>query len=244
MFLLLVATGAQALPPFAQNIHGLVGATTRSNAMALDAAGNTYVAGSSNALGPAFGMTTLAKLGDGDAIVVKLDPGGNVVWAKNFGGPGATTDATGIGLDTMGNIYVSGSFDSANLTVPALTQIGDVDTFLIKLDTAGAVLWARNYGGAGACAAANALAVSPAGDSHVVGTFCGGPLTNPMLPHNGNFDTFVLKVDSDGNTTWSTSCCETGGANTLGWSVALGSAGAVFVAGDFDADMTSIRRCS
>ena len=41
----------------------------------------------------------------------------------------------------------AGTFESGNLTTPALTRIGDRDAFAFKLDPAGNLLWAKNFGG-------------------------------------------------------------------------------------------------
>ena len=67
---------------------------------------------------PAFGGGTCVSYNNGplnpfyypcdDAIVVKLDPQGNVVFATFLGGAGLDT-VTAIAVDASGNIYVAGN---------------------------------------------------------------------------------------------------------------------------------------
>ena len=108
----------------------LSGITTSGvvNAIAVDAAGNTYLAGSTE--NPAFPVTPgapQATFGGGtctalpynpllapttypcdDAFVLELDPHGNVVFGTYLGGSGFDA-ATGIVVDSAGNIYVAGT---------------------------------------------------------------------------------------------------------------------------------------
>ena len=61
----------------------------QANDIATDASGTSYVAGAiqTNSLHPTaqFGNVTLTGKGDYDWLLVKYDPAGNVVWAKNGG---------------------------------------------------------------------------------------------------------------------------------------------------------------
>lgn len=110
------------------------------NAIAVDAAGNTYLAGSTE--NPAFPVTPGAPqttIGGGtcgggswpwpgvpyppatfpcdDAFVVELDPHGNVLFGTYLGGQGFD-QATSIAVDAAGNVYVAGVTDSAQFSAP------------------------------------------------------------------------------------------------------------------------------
>ncbi|MEW6363264.1 MAG: hypothetical protein AB1714_01350 [Acidobacteriota bacterium] len=73
-----------------------------------------------------------------DALIVKYDPQGNLVWARTWGGPGGEA-ATGAAQDPEGNLYVTGYTTSFGA--------GDYDLFLLRYDPAGNVQWARTWGG-------------------------------------------------------------------------------------------------
>jgi Fe-S cluster biogenesis protein NfuA len=99
------------------------------NAPAIDSIDNSvYLGGyfySGNLTTPALSLT-----GGGDAFVFKLNSSGLVTQARGYGG--ASANASGFGLTVHNQVFhVGGSFDSADLTSPALTKIGFQDAFLI-----------------------------------------------------------------------------------------------------------------
>ncbi|WP_437601928.1 hypothetical protein WMF28_09975 [Sorangium sp. So ce590] len=74
----------------------------------VDGAGNVLVAGSFR--GEArIGRGLLVSAGEDDAFAVKLDPGGELVWARRFGGTGADR-GTGVAIDLDGAAVVTGAF--------------------------------------------------------------------------------------------------------------------------------------
>src|SRR5580693_3502669 len=101
-------------------------------AMAVDAAGNTYLTGStSSSAFPTTPGALQSRFAGGlcdsmftpagvfnypctDAFVIKLDPSGNVLFATYLGGNGSQTVGSAICVDAEGNIFVGGS-SSANM---------------------------------------------------------------------------------------------------------------------------------
>ena len=147
-----IASAAAVTGNWGENF-GLSGASTQVNATATDAAGNVYVAGNFSGATLSVGGVTLTRIGMQDAFVAKYRVAGLVVWARNYGGSGgAVADGLSLAVDSAGSVYLGGSFYHANLTTPALTKIGATDAYALKLDTSGAVLWAKNFGGSGASA--------------------------------------------------------------------------------------------
>ncbi len=157
--------------------------------IATDPAGNSYTAGYT--LGPInFGT----HLGSSDAFIRKYNSIGNVLWTRQFG---TSTDdqAFAVASDQAGNTFVAG-YTAGSL--PGEINIGLRDAFLRKYDTAGNILWTRQFG-SGALDQAFGVGVDSSGNSYVVG------YTDFILPGQtslGLTDAFVRKYDSNGNIVW------------------------------------------
>jgi hypothetical protein len=66
--------------------------------IALDSSGNVYVTGESSGSGTG-----------GDYATIKYDSAGSEIWVRRYNGPANGWDyATGIALDSSGNVYVTG----------------------------------------------------------------------------------------------------------------------------------------
>jgi hypothetical protein len=220
---------------WAQNF-GTSGGTTAATATTTDSAGNVYLAGTFTSATLAVGTVTLTRIGTTDSFVAKLDSYGRVTWAKNFGGSGAATTAAGVAVDASSNVYVAGQFRTASLTTPALTKIGTVDAFAIKLDSSGTVTWAKNYGGSGATTSFSGIAVDSAIPANVyaAGSFTSANLTTPSLTKLGDSDALVLKLGSTGTTTWAKNYGGTGSyAFANGVAVDTETSANVYVGGGF-----------
>ena len=201
----LALTGwAWSLPPaavaadFAVNGYSLNGGNNSVLATAVDATGNSVVAGIFNGDTATFGSISLPRIGNQDAFVVKRDASGTVLWAKNFGGIGADAYGQGIALDGSGNVFLGGSFYNSNLTTPALSKIGVNDAFAVKLDSNGNTVWSKNFGGSGASAVGLSIAVDGGGNVALSGYFDNANLTTPALTKIGISDAFAFKLDSSG----------------------------------------------
>jgi hypothetical protein len=124
-----------------------------------DPQGNIYFTGSFSGSGdqdPSPATFTLGSNGSGDVFVAKLDPSGNLVWARSFGAARADV-GTAIRLDAAGNVYVAGNFrdivdfdpgpGTYTLQSPVYQSIWDSDAFLVKFDNAGNFVWAGSITG-------------------------------------------------------------------------------------------------
>lgn len=117
--------------------------------IAVDAAGNCYFTGFY--VGELdFAGQALPSAGLWDIFAGKLDPAGNMLWLKRFGGP-LNDIGYGIGCDPVGNVYITGwfasSFDLGNGV--SLQSYGGSDMFVLKLDPMGSPLWAKHGGSEG-----------------------------------------------------------------------------------------------
>ena len=86
------------------------------NAVAVDSAQAVYVAGSTASddfpVIAALNGQTSFRGGSYDAFVIKYAPAGNAILFATYIGGGGFDSATGIGVDSAGNIVVSGDTDS------------------------------------------------------------------------------------------------------------------------------------
>src|ERR1700741_3832571 len=87
----------------------------QSNAVGLDAGGNTYITGSFQGT-VTFGageanQTVLNSAGNQDIFIAKYNSLGALQWAKRAGGSNVDS-ANGIVVDAAGNSYIAGSFET------------------------------------------------------------------------------------------------------------------------------------
>ncbi|WP_343632468.1 SBBP repeat-containing protein [Fluviicola sp.] len=188
---------------------------TQAASIAIDQSGNSYTAG-------AFAGTTDFDPGTGtnntisvqhDAFVVKLDPSGNFVWVRTFGGP-ESDYATSIDLDALGNVYTTGTFiDTADFdpgtSVDSHICAGGTDAFVQKLDSAGNFLWARTYGGY-YTEYLMSMDVDLYGNVYTQGVFNGSGDFDPgsgttILNSGAVEDFFIQKLSTNGNFLWAQS---------------------------------------
>jgi hypothetical protein len=94
-------------------------------ALAVDDAGNVYVAGYTNT-----GSSD-------DFVTIKYDSNGTQLWSVVFDGRGLTDRATCLALDAAGNVYVSGYSHSGS----------EEDYLTLKYDPSGVRKWAARYNG-------------------------------------------------------------------------------------------------
>ena len=105
-------------------------------------------------------------------------------FAASFGGTaGANFSQTASTIDAAGNVYIVGRFTDATLTIGTvtITRKGVTDTVVTKIDASGAVVWVKNFGGSGAYADGQSIAVDASGNVYLGGYFFGAKLTNPAL---------------------------------------------------------------
>lgn len=178
-----------------------------AEAVATDGSGNIIVAGGFQGSigfgGPTF-TTTGSSIGSSDVFVAKLNASsGNHVWSAAFGASDADR-ATSVAVDSSGNVFVAGTFqDTVDFGGGPLTSIGAEDVFLIKLDSAGTLLWSNRIG-----STLNdqepRISVDELGDVYLTGGFrdtinLGG---GKVLASAGDFDVMIVKYDASGKRTW------------------------------------------
>jgi uncharacterized delta-60 repeat protein len=121
---------------------GVDGGDDRPTAMVVDAAGNVYVTGFTTE------ASTIAYYSIADYLTVKYDTEGAELWTARHSGPGAANDvASAIGLDSAGNVYVTGSHSYDYHVNSGTTVYYDYDYATIKYNPNGQQLWLATYSG-------------------------------------------------------------------------------------------------
>lgn len=157
--------------------------------------------------GSSFGngdWENLTGKGNDDAVIVKYDNSGNIVWTNNFGGNDHdyfnSVTAVPDGIIAVGYSH-EGSFDNGDWEgiIPKAAN----DGIIIKYDFSGNVVWKKNVGGNNQDYFSSVLAVS---DGFVVvghangNSFGNGDWEN--LTGKGNDDAIIIKYDFSGNVLW------------------------------------------
>jgi hypothetical protein len=185
--------------------------------IAVDGAGNAYVAGTTSSTAATFPETpgafqTVAS-GGADAFVAKLNPTGSaLVYATYLGGAGSDF-GDAIALDAAGNAYVAGSTGSTAATFPETAGAfqpenagGLADGFVAKVNPTGSALVYASFLGGDSFDLARAIAVDGTGSAYLTGETSSTAATFPetagvFQPANGlgAQDAFVAKVNPSGS---------------------------------------------
>jgi hypothetical protein len=210
------------------------------NGIALDSAGNAYVAGQTESASfpttPGVLDTTLG--GGGDAFVAKLDPAGTVLFSTFLGGASGGEVANALAVDFAGNAYLTGF---AGLGFPTTAGAFDTsyngggDAYVAKLNPVGSALVYSTYLGTGGDDHGLGIAVDLDGNAYVTGrtnasTF---PITAGAFDttYNGGLnDAYVTKLNADGSAlVYSTFL----GGSGIDWgrAIAVDAVGNAYVAG-------------
>ena len=195
-----------------------------------------------------FGTTTLTYSSYGDATFMRVDSSGTPLWAIKVGGTSSCTGCGygkhGIVADGSGGAFVTGSFSgSASFGSFSLRSgvarccgrnpegIWD-DVFILRVNSAGTVLWAERAGGGSA--RGYGIARDDSG-----GVFVAGGFESTMrldwgdlgLMSWGKKDGFVLRLNSAGARVWSIKLGGAGYDEAL--AIAADGAGGALVTGYF-----------
>ncbi|MCH8275038.1 MAG: SBBP repeat-containing protein [Armatimonadetes bacterium] len=186
--------------------------------IAADALGNLYVVGVSHGGGTDF-----------DYVTLKFAPDGTPLWERRFDGPASGIDfGRRIVLDGAGNVVVSGS---------SWDPVTNQDGAIVKYDADGNLMWERRFTGAGGSTddIALGLGADALGNVYLTGAVdLGGPGHNLA----------AWKYDAAGNLVWLVLYDGPAGGRDVGFRLALGGGGTVYVTGfseGFGTDFVTIK---
>jgi len=205
--------------------------------IATDGLGNSIISGKftgSSTFGS--GTTPLFSAGGFDVFVAKYDVRGELLWARQAGGPG-DDQAYGIATDGVGNSILTGRFmGTAGFGGDYITsEGGSVDIFLAKYDASGEVVWVKQAGGTDEDQGFS-VATDGIGNILVTGRFRGQADFDSTQKYSaGNSaDIFIAKYDLNGNLVWVKQAGGMGHDEGLG--IAADAQGNSFVTGRFEGE--------
>lgn len=215
------------------------------NSLDLGEDGSVYMTGCFSGtvdFDPGAGAYNLTSAGSDDFFVSKWDSLGDFVWARSFGASG-NDRAASLAVDDDGSVYATGSFSGTVDFDPGtgtcdLSSAGGFDVFVLRLDSAGGLVWARGMGG-GLNDYGTTIAVAADGSVYTAGTFDGPSDFDPgtgvhLLNPPGYDNVFVSKLDEFGNYVWAQGIgADQYGASSLRVSIALAADGSVCITGNF-----------
>ncbi len=207
--------------------------------VAVDAQGNTYVAGSFAGTNFPHGVYAIVSKGDADVSLVKYNTNGMLssTWSRRAGGTGWDA-AHALAIDRDGNLYLTGQFSSptADFGANSIGTSGGVDLFVAKYTSSGDNLWVRAGGGPGNDMGYG-ITADDAGNVYVTGYFEGSASFGgrPAVAVGGR-DVFLAKYDSAGNCLWVKSAG--GAAHESAFAIAMPTSNRVSIAGYFQGDAT------
>ncbi len=205
-----------------------------AQSVAIDHFGNMYVAGTftgTKDFDPGPGQYYLTATPGGniytptsDIFVSKILPSGQLSWARRIGSSGGD-DCRAIAVDSRGNIIIGGVFEDTvdfgqgngvlvPVSAPFATSHSRHDVFLAKLDSAGNLIWARNWGSTSRAGNNNSaydylynIDLDEQDNIYASGMFEGLAIFDPgtaliQLQSEGTTDAFVTRHDSAGNLVW------------------------------------------
>lgn len=219
-----------------------------SGGIALDLAGNVYTTGifaGTADFDPGPGVFNISPTnGDNNLFVVKLDPSGNLLWAKAMGGNQGSNMAFGIAVDGSGNVVTTGyysglmDFDPGPGVVVLNTQNSGQGCYVSKLDAAGNYVWAKSFDGIGGDVG-QSVALDGSGNVYVTGDyqmnvdFDPGPGVMNLTSFGGTQDIFIVKLNSSGDLVWAKSIGNI--SADVGFGITVDSSEDVYTTGEFGA---------
>lgn len=216
---------------------------SKAFAIDLDSQGNIYVGGSftgSIEFDPNNGSTILSSpSSNDDGFVCKLDPSGNLLWAKRIGGS-SSDGVEKICVAANNDVYLKGHFGGTvdfdpSSNVNQFTSNYPYGNFAMKMTNTGNYVWAKQFG------AIEDMAIDQSSNIYYTGFFFSTIDTDPSstTTHNltalNNADAHLTKLDPNGNHLWSKQLM----CNDAVWSkhIVINSSNDIYIGGYFKDSM-------
>jgi hypothetical protein len=210
--------------------------STLSTGIAVDSGGSAYLVGTANEI-PVQNPIQFSADGGATAFITKFSPDGSqLIFSTYLGGGGDS--ATGVAVDPLGNVHVTGTSSSCYfpLSLTALsTDCAHLQSsqkvFVATLNSSGSQLLFSTFLQGGT---ASGVAVDKIGNTYVTGTTPSSslPVLNPIIVTSqlSASSGFVSELDLSGRLLFSTYLGATGGGSSTA-GIAVDSKGGIYIAG-------------
>lgn len=204
--------------------------------LAIDSFSNLYITGgfqNTVDFDPGPAVNSLTSAGNYDVFVAKYDSTGSYLWAKGVGS-GSEDFASGLSLDPLGNVLITGHFGSTVDFDPGpgvfnITSNSGRSAFTLKLENNGGFKWAKQTGATVGLFGGNSIATDSLG---YVYTALVLPNSCDIDPGTGVYTVpagvAVQKLDSSGNFIWGA-----GWQGDFSWWIGLDGNNSVYTTGTF-----------
>ena len=131
-----------------------------------------------------------------DCWIAKINSGGNLQWQHSYGGTLTDLGRSVIQLSDSNYMVLSYAYSS---DFDVTGNHGLSDLWLMKLDTAGNILWNKCYGGSGEDFCWDLIQTS---DNGFLMTGATRSSDGDITGHHNNVDGWIVKIDSSGTLLW------------------------------------------
>ncbi|MEO1263886.1 MAG: hypothetical protein AAFZ15_34085 [Bacteroidota bacterium] len=144
------------------------------------------------------GYLSSLNAGESDGLVIKIDPDGNVLWDRMYGG--ADYDELYNAITTMDGGYILAG-KSSSVTLGQFVHPWESDAWAAKIDDDGQLEWQRAFGGANDDLFNNVVQL-PSGNYLLAGHSSSKAGGNKTEENRGLTDIWAVEIDQTGELIW------------------------------------------
>jgi hypothetical protein len=186
------------------------------NAVAVDASGNVYAAGSQGGTGAytyGSGVSATGAYSYDNVVLVKYDSGGTAQWARTVSAGSSESRFNAVAVDASGNVYAAGyqsgtgAFTYGSGVSATGTANYQYNVVLVKYDSGGTAQWARTVSAGSNQSQFNAVTVDASGNVYAAGSqydtgaFTYGSGVSATGAYSSS-NVVLVKYDSGGTAQW------------------------------------------
>lgn len=137
--------------------------------------------------------------GEKDGWLIRIDEAGNLLWEKCYGGSGSDGAHRIFQADESTDYFIVAGSNSSNGDISNDPYPGSLDYWIIKIDSAGTILWDKIVGGNGLDQIWTGTATS---DGGIIGLGWSGSVDGDITNPYGTYDMWLIKLNGNGDIEW------------------------------------------